>query len=171
MHNVDRSAKLSNIIELLLKIDNEDSLYVPRKGIYWLRKGNKQPVLLKTDEDLETCKKEYGTGSIRIACSVVDVGSSSGTCLIWIFNTHCSPQSPQSIWAVPRIEISGQSQFLSMCKVLVLYFQPLKFVRCDIESVNHRLLVFDAARGLNPWRCLNGLRSLGKRMCTINNWV
>lgn len=77
MHNVDRSAKLSNIIELLLKIDNEDSLYVPRKGIYWLRKGNKQPVLLKTDEDLETCKKEYGTGSIRIACSVVDVGSSS----------------------------------------------------------------------------------------------
>ena len=54
--------------------------------------------------------------------------------------------------------------YLSMCKVLVLYFQPLKFVRCDIESVNHRLLVFDVARGLNPWRCLNGLRSLGKRM-------
>ena len=82
IHNVDRSAKLSKIIELLLKIDNEDSLYVPRKGIYWLRKGNKQPVLLKTDEDLETCKKEYGTGSIRIACTVVDVGSSSGTRLI-----------------------------------------------------------------------------------------
>ena len=82
IHNVDRSAKLSKIIEFLLKIDNEVSLYVPRKGIYWLRKGNKQPVLLKTDEDLETCKKEYGTGSIRIACTVVDVGSSSGTCLI-----------------------------------------------------------------------------------------
>ena len=80
IHAVDRSTKLWKIIEL--KIDNEDSLYVPRKGIYWLRKGNKQPVLLKTDEDLETCKKEYGTGSIRIACSVVDVGSSSGTCLI-----------------------------------------------------------------------------------------
>ena len=83
IHNVDRSAKLSKIIESLLKIDNEDTLYVPKKGIYWLRKGNKQPVLLKTDEDLETCKKEYGTGSIRIACTVVDVGSSSsGTYLI-----------------------------------------------------------------------------------------
>lgn len=82
IHNVDRSTKLSTIIELLLKIDNKDSLSVPRKGIYWLRKGNKQPVLLKTDEDLETCKKEYGTGSIRIACTVVDVGSFSGTCLI-----------------------------------------------------------------------------------------
>ena len=47
---------------------------------------------------------------------------------------------------------------------VVLYFQPLKFVRCDIGSVNHRLLVFDTARGLNPWHCLNGLWSLGKRM-------
>ena len=34
IHNVDRSAKLSKIIESLLKIDNEDTLYVPRKGIY-----------------------------------------------------------------------------------------------------------------------------------------
>ena len=38
IHNVDRSAKLSKIIESLLKIGNEDALYVPRKGIYWLRK-------------------------------------------------------------------------------------------------------------------------------------
>ena len=82
MHAVDRSAKLSKIIELLLKIDTEDSLYVPSKGIYWLRKGNKQPVLLKTDEDLETCKKEYGTESLRIACTVAYVGRSSGPCLI-----------------------------------------------------------------------------------------
>ena len=121
IHDVDRSAKLSKIIESLLKIDNEDTIYVPRKGIYWLRKGNKPPVLLKTDGDLETCKKEYKTGSIRIACTVVDVGSSSGTRLIWIFNTHSHPQSPQSIWAIPRIETSGQFQFLSMCRVLTLF--------------------------------------------------
>lgn len=80
IHAVDRSAKLWKIIEL--KIDNEDSLYFPRKGIYWLRKGNKQPVFLKTDEDLETCKKEYGTESLRIACTVVYVGRSSGPCFI-----------------------------------------------------------------------------------------
>jgi len=83
IHTVDRSAKLSKIIGCCSKqTDNEDSLYVPRKGIYWLRKGNKQPVLLKTDEDLETCKKEYGTESLRIACTVVYVGRSSGPCLV-----------------------------------------------------------------------------------------
>ena len=83
IHNVDKNANLSKIIELLMNIDNDEILYVPKKTIYWLRKGNKQPVLLKTDKDLATCKKEYGTGSIRIACSVVYASnSSSGTCLI-----------------------------------------------------------------------------------------
>ncbi|KAL9960139.1 hypothetical protein ACROYT_G033550 [Oculina patagonica] len=77
IHNVERSAKLSTITESLVKIGNDDVVYVPRKAIYWLRKGNKQPVLLKTEEDLDTCKKEYGTGSIRIACTVVNVSNSS----------------------------------------------------------------------------------------------
>lgn len=87
IHNVDKSANLSKIIELLMNIDNDEILYIPKKTIYWLRKGNKQPVLLKTDKDLATCKKEYGTGSIRIACSVVYASnSSSGTCLIDFFN-------------------------------------------------------------------------------------
>lgn len=83
IHNVERSAKLSTITESLVKIGNDDVVYVSRKAIYWLRKGNKQPVLLKTEEDLETCKKEYGTGSIRIACTVVNVSNSSpGICMI-----------------------------------------------------------------------------------------
>ena len=58
-------------MELLINIQNDAALYVPRKNLIWLRKGSKQPVSLKTDQDLETCKKEYGTGSIRIACEVV----------------------------------------------------------------------------------------------------
>lgn len=67
----------------LVKIGNNDVVYVSRKAIYWLRKGNKQPVLLKTEEDLETCKTKYGTGSIRIACTVVNVSNSSpGICMI-----------------------------------------------------------------------------------------
>lgn len=71
IHNVDRSANLSKIIGLLMTIDNDEILYVPNKTIYWLRKGNKQPVLLKF---------------IRIACSVFYAcNSSSGTCLIWFF--------------------------------------------------------------------------------------
>ena len=93
---------------MLLKIDNEDILYVPRKGIYWLRKGNKQPVFLKTDEDLETCKKEYGTGSIRIACTVVDVGSSPGTFLTHVFQyTFSSPEpcaKDQDLLPIPIFE-------------------------------------------------------------------
>ena len=67
---------LSKIMELLINIQNDAVLYVPRKNLFWLRKGSKQPVSLKTDQGLEMCKKEYGAGSIRIVCEVVYVSSS-----------------------------------------------------------------------------------------------
>ena len=71
IHDIEKQANLSKIMELLINIQNDAVLYVPRKNLIWLRKGSKQPVSLKTHQDLETCKKEYGTGSIRIACEVV----------------------------------------------------------------------------------------------------
>ena len=71
IHDVEKQANLSKIMELLINIQNDAGLYVPRKNLIWLRKGSEQPVSLKTDQDLETCKKEYGTGSIKIACEVV----------------------------------------------------------------------------------------------------
>ena len=62
IHNVDIHAKLSKTIDNII-----DPLYVPREGIYWLRKGNKQPVLLKSDKIWKHARRKYGTGSIRIA--------------------------------------------------------------------------------------------------------
>ena len=77
IHGVERSAKLGKIMELLMKMDGGSTLYCPNKGLYWLRKGSKQSVVLKTDQDLDHCKKEYGAGaeSIRIACTVVNIDS------------------------------------------------------------------------------------------------
>ena len=77
IHSVEKSARLGKIMELLMKMDGGSTLYCPNKGLYWLQKGSKQPVVLKTDQDLDHCKKEYGTGaeSIRIACTVVDIDS------------------------------------------------------------------------------------------------
>ena len=71
IHDIEKQANLSKIMELLINIQNDAVLYVPSKNLIWLWKGSKQPVSLKTHQDLETCKKEYGTGSIRIACEVV----------------------------------------------------------------------------------------------------
>ena len=76
IHDVEKQANLSKIMELLINIQNDAVLYVPRKNLFWLQKGSKQPVSLKTDQGLEMCKKEYGTGSIRIVCEVVYVSSS-----------------------------------------------------------------------------------------------
>ena len=51
---------------------------MPANGMYWLRKGSKQPVLMKNDVDFEVGKKEYsGSNSMRIACTAVDVDTSS----------------------------------------------------------------------------------------------
>lgn len=52
------------------------TIYTPQNGLYWLRKGTKNPVVLKTEKDLEGCKNEYDK-SLRIACAVVNVGNSA----------------------------------------------------------------------------------------------
>ena len=44
--------------------------------------------------------------------------------------------------------------------MLVLYFQPIRFVKFDSESVNRGLPGLEAARGLDPWRSPNGSQAL-----------
>lgn len=69
IHRVGIDSTVEDIINLLN--NKSGTCYIP-KGVFWLRKGNKNPVSLKTDEDLQKCKQEYrGTNSIRIACPVV----------------------------------------------------------------------------------------------------
>lgn len=70
IHGVERDASLQDIINLIN--NKSDTCYIPKKGIFWLRKGNKNPVSLKTDEDLQKCQQEYrGSNSIRLACAIV----------------------------------------------------------------------------------------------------
>lgn len=70
----------------------------------------------------------------------------------------------QSIPPAPKIKTSGQSQLLAMLRVLVVNFQPIRFVRFNNESMNCGLPVLEAARGLNPWHSPNGLQALGTRL-------
>lgn len=81
IHNLSRSITVQQLRETIVLQNNAQTVYTPRDGVYWLRKGNKQPVALNTDMDLEMCKQEYsGTKSIRIACAAVLQKSTSGIC-------------------------------------------------------------------------------------------
>lgn len=64
--------------------DNSSRIFVPSKGLYWIRKGNKQLVALGTDNDLKCCFKEYKDSkghvkSIRIACPAISTNNSGIT--------------------------------------------------------------------------------------------
>lgn len=64
-----------------LKELDGSKVFVPTKGLYWLRKGNKQMVQLQTDDDWQSCLKEYtvtkgNISSVRIACAAVSIDSS-----------------------------------------------------------------------------------------------
>ena len=67
-----------------------------------------------------------------------------------VLYNHSRPQRPQSFWSAPKFETSG-ADFLSMRIVLVLYFQPNRFARLGKVTNNHRLLVLEPARSLDPW--------------------
>ena len=48
-----------------------------------------------------------------------------------------------------------------------VFFQPIRFVRFDNESVSHGLPVLNAARGLDPWRRPEKSRPLGTGMILV----
>jgi hypothetical protein len=71
LDNVSGNGTLSDIMLLIVNLDTEN-LYTPKKGLYWLRKGTKQLVALKSYEDLASCRREYGPKvQIKIACECV----------------------------------------------------------------------------------------------------
>ena len=59
--------------------NGSQNLFVPVSGLFWLRKGSKQMVQLKTEKDLAFCKDEYRdkvkgcVNSIRVARAAVSV--------------------------------------------------------------------------------------------------
>ena len=65
-------------LKALVRAQSESVMYTPARGFFWLRKGTKQLVELKSEEDLQNCKSDYAKGGkpetgIRIACSTLDL--------------------------------------------------------------------------------------------------
>ena len=46
----------------LVRAQSESIMYTPAIGFFWLRKGTKQLMELKSEEDLQNCKSDYAKG-------------------------------------------------------------------------------------------------------------
>lgn len=79
LQDVNEECTLSVLKERLRAFDGSQNLFVPASGLFWLRKGSKQLVQLKTEKDLAFCKDEYWdkvkgrVNSVRVACAAVSV--------------------------------------------------------------------------------------------------
>ena len=69
---------------------------------------------------------------------------------------------PSGLWQELRA-LAGPD-FLSMRRVLVSYYQPIRFARFDGTSVNRGLPVLDKARALDSCQRPEGSWALGTRM-------
>ena len=77
LHKVSSDSTIEDITCLLRTYEDDKKMFNPAKGLYWLRKGKKQLVSLKSPEDLQTCKDEY-KGDLHLACHTVGLEKSSG---------------------------------------------------------------------------------------------
>lgn len=77
LHKVSSHSTIEDITCLLRTYEDDKKMFNPAKGLYWLRKGKKQLVSLKSPEDLQTCKDEY-KGDLHLACHTVRLEKSSG---------------------------------------------------------------------------------------------
>ncbi|KXJ23339.1 uncharacterized protein LOC110250738 [Exaiptasia diaphana] len=77
IHNVSTTTTLKELTNLILEHSRDDTIYAPTKGIWWMRKGSKQLVSMKTEEDFHAGAQEYNETNVRIACVTIDAGPSS----------------------------------------------------------------------------------------------
>ena len=79
LQDVNEECTLSVLKEQLRAFDGSQNLFVPASGLFWLRKGSKQMVQLKTEKDSAFCKDEYRdkvkgqVNSVHVACATVSV--------------------------------------------------------------------------------------------------
>ena len=59
LQDLKEGCTLSTLKERLRGLDGSSTLFVPANGLFWLRKGTKQLVQLKTANDFASCKDEY----------------------------------------------------------------------------------------------------------------
>lgn len=84
LHNIATDITLGDLKCLLRQNETSSSaIFVPSAGLYYVRKGCKQMVDLKTENDLISCKEEYKDmkdkklSHIRIACATVDINGTA----------------------------------------------------------------------------------------------
>ena len=77
---------------------------------------------------------------------------------------HSRPQSPRSFWPWEESRALAGPDFLSMRRVSVSYYQPIRFARFDGKFVNCALPVLDKARALDSCHRPEGSWALGTRM-------
>ena len=77
LHKVCSDSTTEDITCPLRTNEDDKKMFNPAKGLYWLQKGKKQLVSLKSPEDLQTCKDEY-KGNLHLACHTVSLEKSSG---------------------------------------------------------------------------------------------
>lgn len=80
LQKVSSNSTLEDITVLLKTYEDDKKLYTPAKGLYWLQKGTKQLVSLKSEQDLQTCKEFY-KGNLRLACHTVSL-ETPGICFV-----------------------------------------------------------------------------------------
>lgn len=77
LHDVAQDCNVAGLKALIRSHQTGPVIYVPGNGLFWLRKGTKQLVQLKTEADFQNCKQEYNCKgklqSIRIACASVNI--------------------------------------------------------------------------------------------------
>lgn len=67
---------------------------------------------------------------------------------------------------------SGQTRFSKhMYKVLISFFQPIRFVRFNGRSVNHGLLELDQPSGPNSWCWWEGMRPDRDENVQSTSWI
>ena len=87
-------------------------------------------------------------------------------CLMSV-STSCSlPHSSSAVWQDYRFHNQVSPNLLNMRRVLVLYSQPIRFVRFDGKSEIRGPPVLEPARGLNSWCWPKGFWPLGTRMAS-----
>ncbi|KAK3747393.1 hypothetical protein QZH41_012088, partial [Actinostola sp. cb2023] len=75
LHKVSRDTTLDEIKVILRSYDDREIVFVPLKGLYWLKKGTKQCVTLKDDSDLEKAKEQYKASNLCLACATLSMAS------------------------------------------------------------------------------------------------
>lgn len=87
LHKVDKNSSLEEIKMLLRSYNDKDAVFVPLKGLYWMKKGTKQCVALQSDSDLAKAIEQYGSTNLCLACGTLSLQGSSGMFIFSMFSS------------------------------------------------------------------------------------